>query len=143
MWEKILLKTGSVFPSCNFLNILMPLIWEIHFWKLPAFGKMRIAKMEKRGKERKKKEKDEVGRSKNNTMLLVCSSRRKPKPVSCGSKRESYRSNFEICWNSKPHFSRSNIKICLEAYLYTNSHCTFPRTCEQFVSEKCWRRYRL
>jgi len=52
--------------------------------------------MEKRGKERKKNEKDEVGRSKNNTMLLVCSSRTEPKPVSCGSKRESYPSNLEI-----------------------------------------------
>jgi len=56
--------------------------------------------MEKRGKERKKNEKDEVGRSKNSTMLLVCSSRTEPKPVSCGSKRESYPSNLEIWWNS-------------------------------------------
>lgn len=70
----------------------------------------------KKRERNKKKEKDEVGRSKNNTMLLVYLSQRKPKPVSCGSKRESYGSNFEICTNSKPYFSKGNIKICLGAY---------------------------
>lgn len=48
----------------------------------------------KRGKEIEKKERDDAGRSKDNTMLLVCWKRRKPKPMSCGSKRESYVSSF-------------------------------------------------